>query len=131
MSEGQLQCLGSLQRLKDRFGRGYTLVLRLTPKERSREKEVQKAIAKAFAGATLKDYTEGVFKFHLWQKLRWSEVFARVNELQRHYTFEHAFVSDCSLEEIFVDIARGLHKGAVRPALSGSQPVSPPPPKQQ
>ncbi|XP_054933569.1 uncharacterized protein [Dermacentor andersoni] len=117
ISEGQLQCLGSLQRLKDRFGGGCTLVLRLAPKERVREKEVQKSIQQVFAGAKLKDYTEGVFKFHLLQKLRWSEVFARVNELQRRYSFEHAFVSDCSLEEIFVDIARGRHQ-CLTPALS-------------
>lgn len=62
-------------------------------------------------------HLQGVFKFHLLQKLRWSEVFARVNELQRRYSFEHAFVSDCSLEEIFVDIARGRHQ-CLTPALS-------------
>ncbi|KAH6934355.1 hypothetical protein HPB50_023267 [Hyalomma asiaticum] len=106
MSKGQMQCLGTLQRLKDRFGGGYTLVLKLTPKERVREKDVQVSIQQVFLGAALKDYREGVFKFHLLQKLRWSEVFARVNELQKCYSFEYAFVSDCSLEDIFVDIAR-------------------------
>ncbi|KAH7965087.1 hypothetical protein HPB49_003301 [Dermacentor silvarum] len=119
MSDGRLQCLGSLQRLKDRFGGGCTLVLRLAPTERLREKEVHKSIQQVFAGAKLKDYTEGVFKFHLLQKLRWSEVFARVNELQRCYSFEHAFVSDCSLEEIFVDIARGRHQ-CISPVLLSS-----------
>ncbi|XP_077564635.1 phospholipid-transporting ATPase ABCA3-like [Haemaphysalis longicornis] len=107
MVDGQLQCLGSLQHLKGRFGRAYALVLRLAPSEHKQHEKVQKAILAAFTGITLKDYTQGVFKFHLWQKIPWSEVFARVNSLQKLYAFEYAFVSDCNLEEIFVDFARG------------------------
>ncbi|KAH9367500.1 hypothetical protein HPB48_022121 [Haemaphysalis longicornis] len=58
MVDGQLQCLGSLQHLKGRFGRAYALVLRLAPSEHKQHEKVQKAILAAFTGITLKDYTQ-------------------------------------------------------------------------
>lgn len=51
-------------------------------------------------------FFQGVLSFHLEESLPWSILFARVNLLQRRFAFEHAFVSDSNLEQIFIEFAR-------------------------
>lgn len=48
-----------------------------------------------------------VLHFHITDaKLRWSELFQRVQELKEEFNFEDIFVSDSSLEQVFLSFAK-------------------------
>ncbi|CAN8006680.1 unnamed protein product, partial [Ixodes hexagonus] len=110
MVDGQFQCFGTLQHLKDKFGKGYTLTIQLSSSDKKLESEVQEAVEKLFPKIVRRDSRKGIFYFHLEEKLSWSELFAKVNVLKYKYAFEHAFVSDSTLEQIFIGFAQANKK---------------------
>merc|ERR1712054_736268 len=63
MTAGRLQCLGGQQRLKSKFGGGYTLELRVA--EERTEQDVQAKIAELFPRARLEARHAGKLKYEL------------------------------------------------------------------
>ncbi|CAN7938546.1 unnamed protein product, partial [Ixodes hexagonus] len=106
MVDGQFKCLGSLQHLKAKFGTGYTLSLRLEGGSAVDLNAFLEAVQQLFPGIELRDRHEDAFEFHMGEKLLWSVLFTRVEELEKTFKLAHALASDCTLEKIFIQFAR-------------------------
>ncbi|XP_049519711.1 ATP-binding cassette sub-family A member 17-like [Dermacentor silvarum] len=122
---GQLQCLGSVQRLLVRFGRGFTLQIKCVAKDASNATALEEAVATLFPGILLTDVHPGLFQFSMKEMLQWSVLFARVNQLHRHFQLEYVNVSSTGLEEVFIDFVRDTRRPALSPA-GLSSPQAPP-----
>ncbi|KAH6939883.1 hypothetical protein HPB50_021931 [Hyalomma asiaticum] len=46
-----------------------------------------------------------VHDYHIKEKLPWSAVFQKVEQLEESYTFSHVLVQDTNLEQIFIAFA--------------------------
>lgn len=66
MVDGQFQCLGSLQRLKDRFGKGYALSIKLLEGKPFNLAVVQAAVALAFPGSVLRGHHQVCWRMTLY-----------------------------------------------------------------
>ncbi|KAM7306047.1 ATP-binding cassette sub-family A member 2-like [Ixodes scapularis] len=110
MVAGQFKCLGTLQHLKGKFGRGYTLNVHLKSVSTLNVADFRAEVEKTFPGIELKSHREAVFDFHMEEKLPWSVLFAKIEELELMFSFEHVLVSECTLEQIFIGFAREQDK---------------------
>ncbi|XP_022703186.1 retinal-specific ATP-binding cassette transporter-like isoform X3 [Varroa jacobsoni] len=110
MVNGMFQCLGSSQYLKSKFSQGFTFIVKLRPTDIPSYviPKVLTSMKLYFPNAhTLKDTHQFVLHFHITDaKLRWSELFQRVQELKEEFNFEDIFVSDSSLEQVFLSFAK-------------------------
>merc|ERR1712070_618511 len=62
MVNGELQCLGSLQSLKSRFGTGYSLILQVPP---ASVEAAKLFVADSFTGSRLEEEHRGYMHFML------------------------------------------------------------------
>ncbi|XP_040071704.2 ATP-binding cassette sub-family A member 17-like [Ixodes scapularis] len=107
---GQFRCLGTLQHLKDKYGTGSTIKLKLQSRDAQLRRSVEDAIVAQFPGIQLMDFHQGIFVFRLEEKLPWSVLFSKMLELQSQFVFEYVLVSDTTLEQIFINFARSYEK---------------------
>ena len=100
MINGQFQCLGSPQRLKDRFGSGYNLEIK------SSEDMVQ-IMKDNLPEAQLEEKVNGHYKFvidkHLYPV---SHIFETIVQLTRKHNIQEYAVSQSTLEQIFIKFAK-------------------------
>ncbi|XP_064467746.1 phospholipid-transporting ATPase ABCA1-like isoform X1 [Ornithodoros turicata] len=106
MVAGRLQCLGSLQHLKQKMGQGYTLTFKMAFKDELQRPAFETAVHNAFPGIKQTEYHQGLYEFHISDVLPWSELFKRIGELRKQFALENVFVSDTTLEKILVGLAR-------------------------
>lgn len=58
MVSGQFRCMGTVQHLKNKFGKGFSITFKLTSKEEDDRKRVEAEMAQLFPGCVLNDYHE-------------------------------------------------------------------------
>ncbi|KAH7728597.1 ABC transporterATP-binding protein [Aphelenchoides avenae] len=106
MVDGQLRCIGSIQHLKERFGDGYTLALKLsTPAD----------IDKVSGWLKLRLPQSEMISVHCstaFFRLRYSsaalsDIFRAIGELRRTFEFEFS-VSQTTLDDVFVSFAAAV-----------------------
>ena len=99
----------SVQHLKDRYGQGYTVIIKLKRDLVDTKEDVQRAFELAIAGgATLRDTHELVLDYHVTDpKLTWSSLFEVMETLKQRFELEDYAVSDTTLDQIFIAFARG------------------------
>lgn len=107
MVNGRFQCIGSLQHLKSRFGRGISLVVKL---DSMRMAELKAFVDLHFPENRIKDQHAGIVSFELTGAYKWPDIFARLEEARAHLRFEDYSVSQTTLEQVFVDFARHQHE---------------------
>ncbi|XP_031329080.1 ATP-binding cassette sub-family A member 3-like isoform X1 [Photinus pyralis] len=153
MKAGQLECYGTIPKLKEKYGQGYTVMLKLkscinivvnhddTDSTASQsqplsansrrdtnlasgDSEEVKNLMLAFENkykdlCTLRDKHAGLLHYHINDKTKkWSELFKEIEELQRKHTIiEDYNISETSLEEVFLSIARSDPKPAAEIVL--------------
>ncbi|KAL1466074.1 hypothetical protein MTO96_026884 [Rhipicephalus appendiculatus] len=124
MVAGQMTCLGTLQHLRDKFGTGFTMKLvqaratfssteggaggEPTTKIKSGH-ALDKDVADLFPGVRVIGVHENAHDYHIAQKLPWSVMFEKVEQLEKSYTLSHVLIQDTSLEQIFVAFATKRH----------------------
>ncbi|KAH9377714.1 hypothetical protein HPB48_001309 [Haemaphysalis longicornis] len=114
MVAGQMRCLGSLQHLKEKFGRGYRFEFMLQHGAGQDPVKFVNAVLELFPGMKVVERHENVCVFLLEEKMAWSTIFAKVASLETEFTLEHAFVGENTLEQIFIAFAtQGQMKEAV------------------
>ncbi|XP_077552651.1 phospholipid-transporting ATPase ABCA3-like [Haemaphysalis longicornis] len=118
MVAGQMTCLGTLQHLKDKFGKGYTMQLVLAPAARPSEsgeggppaqmqgQELGAAVEKLFPGIKVLSAKDNVQDFHIRDVIPWSEIFRNIDKLEEKFTFSHVLVQDTNLEQLFIAFAQ-------------------------
>ncbi|XP_037554448.1 phospholipid-transporting ATPase ABCA3-like [Dermacentor silvarum] len=131
MDAGKLQCLGTLAQLKDKFGKGYTIIVKTYPDKKEDffyQQDVVSDVCKAFPGAEMAYSYEGLLEFRMSRvNMLWSEMFMRMARIKRRRKLQDFFISDTSLEQIFLSVT---HKEASDAAAAAAvvQPASAVPP---
>ncbi|XP_077565073.1 phospholipid-transporting ATPase ABCA3-like [Haemaphysalis longicornis] len=105
MVKGQMTCLGSLQHLRTKFGKGITIQFVVPLGSKVNADDLNRAVVQALPGAKQLDDKHGL-RFILEQRPAWSVIFRHVSALQKTFAFEHIIVTDTNLEELFLGFAR-------------------------
>jgi ABC-type multidrug transport system ATPase subunit len=107
MVAGGLKCLGSVQHLKGKFGKGYKLEVKLGDKFEQNQEQVKKFILDRFEGAALEEEYPLLMKFELPRSgYTLAQIFRVMEENQKTLGVEDYSIAQTSLEQIFVSIAK-------------------------
>eukprot|EP00047_Mylnosiga_fluctuans_P017548 m.62444 g.62444 ORF g.62444 m.62444 type:complete len:913 (+) comp7137_c2_seq4:3-2741(+) len=124
MVNGQFQCIGSIQHLKSRFGRGYQLKIKTDP--RGRLPELKAFVASSFAHCNLKEEYNGELTYQIEQEEHgWSYLFAKCEEAKSHFDIKDYSISQTSLEQVFLTFA--AHQNSEENPGHPTGPASQPP----
>lgn len=110
MVAGRIECIGSLEHLRQTYGRGFTISVHTFP-DRKLDLEYQKLIAieiiESFPNSTLARCYNGVLEFRIEDaSLGWFVMFDRMQTIKRKFKFHEFYASDTTLEQIFISLAR-------------------------
>ncbi|KAH7963377.1 hypothetical protein HPB52_020866 [Rhipicephalus sanguineus] len=126
LGDGRLQCLGSFSHLKDKFGKGYTITVKTYPDRKQDivyHQEVAREVVKIFDEAELVHSFEGLLEFRMSRiQMQWSQMFARMARIKKKFKLQDFFITDTSLEQIFLSVVRKEASEAA--AKAAAPPVS-------
>ncbi|XP_062869316.1 phospholipid-transporting ATPase ABCA1 [Trichomycterus rosablanca] len=106
MVNGSFQCLGSVQHLKNRFGDGYTIILRLSAPSPD-PCPVDAYIQKSFPGIELKERHHNVLQYQLpTQACSLARVFDILSKNREELGITDYSVSQTTLDQVFVNFAK-------------------------
>ncbi|KAH6935496.1 hypothetical protein HPB50_006254 [Hyalomma asiaticum] len=127
LGEGKLQCLGSLSHLKEKFGKGYAIVVKTLSDKRQDifyQRDVSRAVTKTFDQAELVYTYEGVMEFRMSRvEIPWSEMFARMARIKKRFKIQEFYITDTSLEQLFLSVTRKEVSEAAAAAAAQQQHV--------
>ena len=113
MVNGKFKCLGSTQHLKDKFGKGYTLIVKVRTPGRNEVVNINEKISRliefvrnTFPDSELKDHHETLLYYHIGQSMSWAKIFGTMERAKEEYDLEDYSVSQTTLEQVFVNFAR-------------------------
>ncbi|XP_055613681.1 ATP-binding cassette sub-family A member 2-like [Uranotaenia lowii] len=103
MVAGQLRCIGFIQLLKEKYGKGFNLFLKLKSIEQESD-PLKQEILERLSGE-LKEEHDGLLKFLMPERVQLSTLFAQMVEIKAKYdelisTFS---INETSLEDIFLN----------------------------
>ncbi|XP_036067424.1 phospholipid-transporting ATPase ABCA1 isoform X3 [Oryzias melastigma] len=144
MVNGRFQCLGSVQHLKNRFGDGYTIILRLADSDSC---SVNEYMTKSFPNIELKEQHQNVLQYHLpSHACCLALVFDVLANNSEELGVTDFSVSQTTLDQVFISFAKdqtddcltdviisnGLAQSnfparLASPAVQPQPPVTPPP----
>jgi len=108
MVAGNLRCLGTNQHIKNRFGKGYELNIKL--EERDIEPMIQ-FLLQTFAEAEVLETYEGNVKIKILSgDMPLGAVFRRVEEAKNKFNASNYSLTQTTLEQIFIQFARDWEK---------------------
>ena len=119
MVNGQFRCLGSTQHLKSRFGRSYTMHVKVIPPAEGRAGDtsaVKAFVAQRFAGTEVMEEHNGEVTFKVPETARWAELFSELEGNKARLNLDDYSISQTSLEQIFLGFAANQH---AEPTASG------------
>ncbi|XP_036597538.1 ATP-binding cassette sub-family A member 3-like [Trichosurus vulpecula] len=107
MVKGRFQCLGSLQHLKNKFSKGYTLLAKIKSDHQASVLEYfKKFIKETFPGSTLLFRNQRMVRFCIpIENLSWSKVFGILENAKEEFDLEDYSISQATLEQVFLHIA--------------------------
>ncbi|KAL3206498.1 hypothetical protein MRX96_040003 [Rhipicephalus microplus] len=107
MAGGEVKALGTMDELREKFAQGCTISFRLLEKATTfAVTAVDKGVRHLFPGVRQAECREGTFLYYIDYRLPWSHVFSRINKLRRWFVLESVLVSESSLDEILLGLAR-------------------------
>uniref|UniRef100_A0A8C0GI20 ABC transporter domain-containing protein n=1 Tax=Chelonoidis abingdonii TaxID=106734 RepID=A0A8C0GI20_CHEAB len=128
MVNGRFRCLGSVQHLKNRFGDGYTITLRVSgpsPDLRS----VETFIQDSFPGIVLKERHHCMLQYQLPSRsCSLAKIFSILSAHRGTYRIEDYSVSQTTLDQVFVHFARDQSDDEPLPDLAPPFELEPPGP---
>lgn len=109
MVDGQLTCLGTVPYLKQRFGQGFTVILKI--KSNMDVTNLKAHIVHEFVDCELKDEHDGLLNYHIKNpNTTWYQLFDTIERLKSNAQFggiiEDYTVSESTLEQVFLSFAR-------------------------
>nr|KAF6432789.1 ATP binding cassette subfamily A member 1 [Molossus molossus] len=106
MVNGKFRCLGSVQHLKNRFGDGYTIVVRIAGSNPDL-KPVQDFFGLAFPGSVLKEKHRNMLQYQLPSSLSsLARIFSILSQSKKRLHIEDYSVSQTTLDQVFVNFAK-------------------------
>ncbi|RZB38621.1 ATP-binding cassette sub-family A member 3-like, partial [Asbolus verrucosus] len=112
MVNGNFQCLGSTQRLKNKFAQGYSLTIKVkkTGDNDNLENDItviDSFVQRNFPGAQLKEKYQELLSYQLINNLiPWSRMFGILERSKRELNIEDYSLGQCSLEQVFLSFTR-------------------------
>jgi len=104
MVNGRLQCIGSLQHLKSRFGEGYTFSIKVAGGNMN---GVQQFVAKTFPNSHLKEQHNNQLVYQMPSgDTRLSLLFDLVEKNKAELNIEDYSISQTTLDEVFIGFAK-------------------------
>mmetsp|Transcript_34505 Transcript_34505/g.83455 ORF Transcript_34505/g.83455 Transcript_34505/m.83455 type:complete len:484 (+) Transcript_34505:78-1529(+) len=115
MVAGKLQCLGSIQHLKNRFGKGYSVECKMSPKHFD---DYVVFMKERFPGAAVVErLTNGILRFELPSNgINLADIFGQIEKNKGRLHVKDYSVSQTSLEQVFIQIAQNDGKKAASPS---------------
>ncbi|NXK49651.1 ABCA5 protein, partial [Chauna torquata] len=106
---GQLRCIGTVQHLKSKFGRGYFLEMKL--KETADEQQVeylQRQILHIFPNANRQESFASILAYKIPREdvQSLSHSFSKLEEVKHAFNIEEYSFSQATLEQVFVELAK-------------------------
>lgn len=102
--------MGSPQHLRSKYGQGYSVTISLRKSNESNSayvEAVQAAVLQRLPSSVLKDYHQSLLLYQVTdQREKWSVIFAVMSSLNEQFDFEDYYVSDTTLENVFIMFAR-------------------------
>ncbi|XP_016304921.1 ATP-binding cassette sub-family A member 1-like [Sinocyclocheilus anshuiensis] len=106
MVNGRFRCLGSVQHLKNRFGDGYTIILRVAGPDPDLQ-PVKKFIESELPGSTLKEKHRNMLQYQLPSSLTsLAHIFSILAKNKEFLRIEDYSVSQTTLDQVFVNFAK-------------------------
>ncbi|KAL1023696.1 hypothetical protein UPYG_G00044710 [Umbra pygmaea] len=106
MVNGRFRCLGSVQHLKNRFGDGYTIILRVAGPDPDL-RPVMEFIEKELPGSTLKEQHRNMLQYQLSSaKTSLARIFSILAKNKEWLLIEDYSVSQTTLDQVFVNFAK-------------------------
>ncbi|KAK7198983.1 ATP-binding cassette subfamily A, member 1 [Novymonas esmeraldas] len=103
MADGALRCIGDKIHLKQKYGSGFEMSIRIASKEM--RAAVQKFVEKSFPTATLNEFKGQRFVFALPQDTKLSETFWQLQQNKERLQITDYSVSQTSIEQVFLRIS--------------------------
>ncbi|KAE8576215.1 hypothetical protein XENTR_v10004104 [Xenopus tropicalis] len=110
MVSGKLRCIGSIQQLKSKFGKGYLLEIKV--KETHQVDQIHNEIIRIFPHAARQDRFSSllVYKIPMDNVQSLSQAFLLLEEAKRAYNIEEYSFSQSTLEQVFIELAKEQEK---------------------
>ncbi|XP_071024771.1 phospholipid-transporting ATPase ABCA1-like isoform X2 [Oncorhynchus clarkii lewisi] len=106
MVNGRFRCLGSVQHLKNRFGDGYTIILRVAGPDPDL-RPVMEFIEEELPGSTLKEKHRNMLQYQLSSsKTSLARIFSILAKNKEWLHIEDYSVSQTTLDQVFVNFAK-------------------------
>ncbi|KAM6972808.1 phospholipid-transporting ATPase ABCA1-like [Aplochiton taeniatus] len=106
MVNGRFRCLGSVQHLKNRFGDGYTIILRVAGPDPDL-RPVMEFIERELPGSTLKERHRNMLQYQLPSSLiSLARIFSLLANNKDTLSIEDYSVSQTTLDQVFVNFAK-------------------------
>uniref|UniRef100_A0A8C7ZQ28 P-type phospholipid transporter n=1 Tax=Oryzias sinensis TaxID=183150 RepID=A0A8C7ZQ28_9TELE len=106
MVNGRFRCLGSVQHLKNRFGDGYTIILRVAGPDPDL-RPVMDFIERELPGSTLKEKHRNMLQYQLPSSLTsLARIFSLLSKNKEMLCIEDYSVSQTTLDQVFVNFAK-------------------------
>ncbi|XP_048179909.1 ATP-binding cassette sub-family A member 10-like isoform X1 [Corvus hawaiiensis] len=117
---GQLRCIGSIQYLKNKFGKGYLLEIKVKDPESSDVLHAE--ILKIFPGAARQERFPSllVYKVPMKDALPLSQSFSKLEEAKRSCSLEEYSFSLNTLTQVFLELSREQEKDNFDLTLDGT-----------
>lgn len=118
MVGGQFKVMGSVQYLRTKLSRGFSLILKLKPDNLREAEDLTKTSerihryikeALAFTEIQLKDLHQTIIQYHIQpsEELTWSKMLVQLEKAKQDLDLEdYQITSDASLESIFLSLAK-------------------------
>ncbi|XP_075726355.1 phospholipid-transporting ATPase ABCA3 [Rhipicephalus microplus] len=126
MVEGHMMCLGTLQHLREKFGKGFRLEFLLKHTAAADAPMLNAAVKQLFRGIELKQCHQNLLCYHLAVRVPWSEIFTKVVDLQKNFQLEHALVAENTLEDIFLNFAKAQEAATMAATANAAPPTAHP-----
>ncbi|XP_071145778.1 phospholipid-transporting ATPase ABCA1-like isoform X2 [Mytilus edulis] len=104
MVNGRLKCIGSTQHLKNRFGNGYTVIIRVAGEIPVLE-PVKDFMANVFGDPELKEEHNNMLQYQLNSKIKLSRIFGQMEAVRDNLNIEDYSVSQTTLDQVFIHFA--------------------------
>ena len=110
MVTGKFKCINSVQNLRQKYGKGYTLTIKLKAECLEQQMylgKLKEEIRSIFPSAILKDFHETLLTYQIVDNaLKWSFLFSEMQRIRTKFDLEYYLLSDCTLEQIFINFAK-------------------------
>ncbi|KAL3869286.1 hypothetical protein ACJMK2_041989, partial [Sinanodonta woodiana] len=99
MVNGRFKCIGSIQHLKNRFGNGYTIILRVSGENPSMQ-PVEDYIREKFPTSVLREKHHNMLQYQLGQDISLSTLFRDMQLARQRLNIEDYSVSQTTLDQV-------------------------------